>query len=175
MGLKFRMHGYDTIKIGDCGADGAMGGALTELLAIVPDSVIFEQLEPEVVEIEVEGTDEPDITDIIKGGLKSVSVQTRDITTGNLELFFGGATATGVWSAPVKSVKKFQSVELTGKYVNGERIRIDIPRCLVTAKLTGNLKDSDSGIIEINLKIATPVNAAGASLSPYQIEYETQP
>ena len=173
MSLKYRMHGYDTIKQGACGADGAMGASLAEIGAIVPDSVVFEVLEPELTEIFVEGTDEPDILDIAKGGLKSVTVSTRDVSVANMESFFGGSTAVDrVWSAPVRTVKKFQSVELVGKYVDGNRIKITIPRALVTAKLTGSLQDAESGVIDINYKVGTPVNASGVALSPYQIEYE---
>ena len=163
MALKYRMHGYEKIEIGDCGADGAMGGSLTEIKAIVPDSVIFEVAEPEIAEIFVEKLDEPDILELIKGGIKSISLATRDLKTGNLELFFGGSTVPPKWSAPIKTVKKYQSVKLTGKSVDGKAIEISIPKVLMSAKLTGNLKDSDSGIIESNCKVAIPVGASIAS------------
>lgn len=169
---KYRIQGFKKIEIGDCGADGAMGVALTEINAIVPDSAHFDVAEPEVTEIFVEGTDEPDIMDIAKGGLKAVNIATRDTSAVNLILFLGGTSVAGppiVWTAPIKTVKKFQSVKLTCKYIEGHATVIAIPKVLVIAKLNGAIKDSDSGAIEAKLKIATPVNAAGAALAPFSI------
>ncbi len=172
MATKYRVHGYEKIEIGDCGADGAMGAVLTEIDAIVPDSVLFEVLEPEIVEIPIEGADEPDIMDIARGGLKSVALATRDTKAENLILFLGGTSAAGppiVWTAPIKTVKKFQSVKITGKYIEGHASVVAIPKVLVIAKLTGAFKGPDSGIIEASLKVATPVDAAGAALAPYTV------
>jgi len=163
MSLKYRMHGYSKIEIGDCGVDGAMGTVLTEVKAIVPDSVVMEILEPELTEIFVEDQDEPDILDVSKGGLKTINFSTRDVKTDNLELFFGGSTAGTKWSSPVRSVKKFQSVKLTGKYVDGNAIEISVPKVLMAAKLTGSLQDSESGIIEAGCKVSVPVGASIAS------------
>ena len=163
MSLKYRMHGYSKIEIGDCGVDGAMGTVLTEVKAIVPDSVVMEILEPELTEIFVEDQDEPDILDVSKGGLKTINFSTRDVKTDNLELFFGGSAAGTKWSSPVRSVKKFQSVKLTGKYVDGNAIEISVPKVLMAAKLTGSLQDSESGIIEAGCKVSVPVGASIAS------------
>ncbi len=166
MATKYRIHGYEKIEIGDCGANGAMGGSLTEIDAIVPDSVIFEVTEPEIIQVMIEKSDEPDITDIAKGGLKSVALATRDTKAENLILFLGGTSVPGppvVWTAPIKTVKKFQSVKITGKYVEGHASVVAIPKVLVIAKLTGAFKGPDSGIIEASLKVAKPIGTITVS------------
>jgi hypothetical protein len=172
---KFRVLGLEKIEIGNCGADGAMGSSLTEIKKIVPESVIFDTEKPEVIELFVEGVDAPDIQKISKSGLKAVSLKTRDLATGNLELFDGGTTETGKYSAPVQTIEKYQSVKVTGKYVSGKRGVLSIPRALVIAKITMPFHKGESGMIEAEMRVATPENATGTALSPWQFEYEDEP
>jgi len=168
MAQKYRMLGIEKLEIGEVGADGAMGSTLAELEAIVPDSVVFEIGEPEVGEILIEGQDDPDVISIIRGGIKTVTAQIRDASIEMMELFFGGTVATTIYSAPVKSTPIYQSVKITCESVDGKALEISIPKVLVTAKLDGAAKASDSGMISASLKVLAPCDASGVALSPYQ-------
>jgi hypothetical protein len=168
---KFRLHGIDTIKIGDCGADGAMGASLTAINALIKESVVFSIDEPEIARLLVENTDEPDIIAITKAGMKKVTFSTRDFDVDTLAIFFGGSASGEVFSATVNSnTKIWQSVEITGQYVDGYKTVIDIPRALVYAKMNAPFTNAESGIIEVTCEVAVPVNGSGVAQAPYTLE-----
>jgi len=168
MALKYRIHGIDTIKLGAVGVNGAMGASLAAIGAIVEESAIFSVEEPEIARITVEGTDEPDIIAIAHGGMKKFIFSTRDLNVDNMVTIFGGEATLEVYTPPVNSnTKIWQSVEITGKYVDGSRALIQIPRALIYAKLNAPFTDSESGVIEVTCEVGTPVNATGVALSPY--------
>ena len=172
---RYRVLGLEKIEMGDCGANGAMGSSLSEIGKIVPESVIFETTEPEILELFIEGVDAPDLQRIAKSGLKSVSFKTREVTPANLAIFDGGEVDTGVYSAPVETIEKYQSVKITGKYVEGNRGVLSIPMALIIAKVTMPFHKKESGMIEATARVATPENAQGVALSPWQFKYEAEP
>jgi len=172
MADKYRLHGIETVSLGDVGADGAMGGTLVAVGALVKESVIFEIEEPEIARIMVEGTDDPDILAITQGGMKTLKFQTRDFDINNLVSFFGGAVSETIYSAPVNSnTKIWQSVEVIGNFVNGMQAKLSIPKALIYAKMTGGFTPGDSGIMEVTCEVGVPVNATGVALSPYTFTY----
>lgn len=170
------MHGVESVEIGDCGADGAMGTSLAAIKAIAKDTVIFEIAEPDITEIEIENTDEPDILDIEKSGIKSLSFETRDLSLDNFVTYFGGSTTTGppeVYDAPVRTTKILQSVKLTSRYVDGNRIVISIPKAFVYASLSGEAQNSETGRIVVTARVMTPFDATDTALAPFTVQYES--
>jgi hypothetical protein len=168
---KFRLHGIDTIKIGACGAAGTMGSSLNAINALIKESVVFTIEDPEIARLLVENTDEPDIIAITKAGAKMVKFSTRDFNVDTLAVFFGGTATLEVWAAPVNSnTKIWQSVEITGQYVDGYKTVLSIPRALVYAKMTAPFTNAESGIIEVTCEVAVPVDGSGVALSPFEIE-----
>lgn len=174
---KFRMFGVEKVEIGDCGADGIMGTSLSEIDGLVKDSVIFEIPEPDITEIEIENADEPDILDINKAGVKSVSLETRNLSLANFAKFLGGEVVTDVsdeYQAPVSTTKILQSVKLTGKYVDGNRIVISIPKAFVYGTLGGEMQRSETGRLGVNCRVMTPYDGSGDALPPYTVAYEAE-
>jgi len=173
MALKYRIHGIESIETGACGADGAMGASLAAIGAIVEESAIFSIEEPEIARITVEGTDEPDIVSISHGGMKTFKFSTRDMNVDTLVRILGGSVTDEVYTAPVNSnTKIWQSVEIIGKYVDGSRAKIEIPKALIFAKMTAPFTDSESGVLEVTCEVATPTNASGVALAPYTYTQE---
>lgn len=167
------MHGIAKIEIGDCGADGIIGTVLEEIKAFVKDSVLFDVGEPETVDIEIEGTDEPDIFAISKGGPKMLTFGTRDLKPENLALFLGGKVVAGetFTAESTTPVPVYQSVKITSEPVDGKYMEIEIPKAAVYAKNAGALQKSESGILEVSCRIMTPFDATDTALSPYKITY----
>lgn len=167
---KYRMKGISKIEIGACGADGAMGSSLAEVANIYKDSVELTIEAPDKTEIQCEGSDAPDILAVDGSGkVKQLAFATLDLSTTNMELFLGGAVATGVWSAAVSDDPIYKSIKITTIAYSGYYYVIDIPRALVLGKLTAPLKKTDVGKIECEAHIEAPINASGVYLSPYQI------
>ena len=172
MSVKMRIHGFDKLEYSTCGADGGLGAVDTELLAIVPDSTKYGIEKPEDIEIPIEGSDEPDIRDILRGGLKTVHIKSYDTNAANLVSFFGGSAteiAPFVYTAPIKSAKIFMSIQVTCKYVEGHATVLKIPKVLVLASLVGAISDKESGYIDLEFKVASPISALGVALAPFTI------
>jgi len=166
---KYRISGLDKIEMGACGADGAMGATLSEL-KIADESAIMEIGEAEVKKFFLEGVDAPDIIKILgKNRLKELQFSVPEMSIDSFELFLGGATVTGKWSASITDIEIYQSIKITTVVYAGFYYVIDIPRALIIGKLTLPLKKGEIGKFDVKAIIESPEDASNVPLSPYQI------
>lgn len=170
---KRRLLGLESIKMGDCGADGAMGGSLTALGHFVQESAILTFPEPDKTEIIDEEADEPDLIILTRSGAKNLVFGTRDMETASLIRAFGGSeNVDGGWDAPVETFIKEQSVEIKTKVVNGRRKVIKIPKAAISASFDGKFTKKDPGVINYSIDVLTPRDGSDVALTPVHIDYE---
>ncbi len=175
MELKELMIRVESVTIGDCGADGAMGGTLAEVENLVLDSVVLSKEESDIFDLEVEDADAPILSVIEKAGMFIFSFGTNDLKKENLTLAFGGSVSSEKWSAPVSETITEQSIKITTRDVDGYQRIIDIPRAMLSTTMNGELKRGVAAAILFECKALAPINAAGVPISPIQIDLLVTP
>jgi hypothetical protein len=164
---KRRLYGITSIKMGSCGAAGAMGSSLTAIDKLKRDSVTFTKDIQETQDLMVEESEYPDFQLFLTGKPFVFEFETYSITPANLIKAFGGTnTTTTKWKAPVTESLLEQSVEICTKSVEGHYMKIEIVRAAVKAQLTAPLKRGDAGSIKFTVTTLTPENTSGTYLSP---------
>ncbi len=166
------IHGIKNIKMGDCGADGAMGGVLDTVFEdIVKDTCQVDIPKPTVNTIIPDDKANPIVVLLDDSGtVKKISFSTHKVDPDSMAVLFGGSVALEKWSAPTERTIKYQSIELTTKDIDGFHEVITVPKAAVIAGYSG--KQNKAGIAEILVEfvVITPKDAAGADLSPMQKE-----
>lgn len=158
-----------TVKLGACGAAGAMGATLTAVGKLVKDSINLIFDEPTKTNIAVEEVDDPIVT-LVEQGNRRFEFSTHDYDPDVLAKFFGGAVVTGKWSAPVSITPLEQSVEITTKDIDGYHFVVTIPRALVTASMSGKIAKNGLGEVKVVCEVLTPFDGTGTALSAIQME-----
>ena len=160
--------GISKIEYGTPEATGIMPTSLTKFGQIVPDSVVMTFDEPDKTDIYIEGQDAPYITLPNTERVRALAFKVRDMTPATLVLFFGGAVATSVWSAPTSESAIFYALKATSKTYDTTLFEIAIPKVLILASLDGKMYKQETSEISINAQVQAP-NTTGAAVSPISI------
>jgi len=163
--------GISTIKLGTCGAAGAMGATLVAVGKIVRDSIniIFDS--PQKTSVPVEDLDDPLVVLVDPSVPKKFEFETHDYDAVVMAKFFGGTAVTGKWSAPTSYTALEQSVEITTKDIDGFHEVITIPRANVVASMNTKIVRNNLAALKIECEVLTPFDAGGIALSAIQFEH----
>jgi len=165
--------GIDKVEWGACGAAGAMGGVLTEIGLLVPDSVRMTMEEPDKTELYVEGSDAPYITIPKAKRTRQIVLETRGVDPADLVKYFGGSVTLDVWSAPTSEAPIEQSVQLTSVSSGGFYYTVKVPRGLVRASMDAPFSTEETANVKVTIDVLLPLDGGGAPLPPVLIEKVT--
>lgn len=161
------------IEIGACGADGAMGASLVDYRSFL-NTQTFNINAPKPTtrhRVYVDGDDVPIVSKPGRPDPLIITFQLNQMSVDNLEVFLGGALATGTYSHASERISVERSVKITADTENGEQFEMSIPRAMMVAGITGNPSDDSDGVVvlDIDCEALVPINGAGAKLSPWQV------
>ena len=166
------IQGIKSIKMGDCGADGAMGITLDTVFEnIVNDTCTVELPKASVTSITPD--DKPNPIAILlddSSVQKKIMFSTYNASPEMMAVLFGGTVAGNKWSAPTSMALKQQSVELVSKDIDGFHDVMTAPKCAIVAGYTGKHNKKGLSEIAVEMYILTPKDATGTDLSPVQKE-----
>lgn len=164
-----KIHGIQSIEIGDVGLDGAPGTVLTPISGLVMDSVTVNipsiEGDPIYVE-EIEGAyDEIDNTD---PDPVTVSLATYEASVTTLNTLFGGTLNGGKYTPDRKGVEK--TLVINTKERDGKYMSMTFPRIKIRPSIDGTITKGGLTAITINGTALTPFTDAGAALEDFYIE-----
>ena len=158
MAEEIRSVGLASIKWGTPAVDGGMSTALTALGLTYQDTSKFFTEDGQSAELYAEEEDEP-IEAFDTPGLTKVELSIMNYSPDNLQRIFGGTVtgtgATAKWSSPDVA----PNVELSCEIITKTGLKIEIPRCRVTAKFNGEFRKRGLLLINISAKILKPTKA----------------
>jgi hypothetical protein len=169
--IKMYIRGIKSLKMGACGADGAMGALLDTIFEdFVGDSVSVDFPVPQVKPITPDDKPNPIVLLVDDSVVMKLIFSTFKCDPDSMATLFGGTVALEKWSAPTSRTLILQSVELVSKNLDGFHEVLTAPKCGVVAGYTGKHNKSGVAEIKVEMYILTPKDAAGADLSPVQKE-----
>ena len=172
MSKKKRLIGIQHIFVGEVLETGLMPdlSAMTEIGTILPDSASIAKEDDTVTDLKAQETGEVDISILSELGAQSAVFNTRDFNQTNLVLAFGGSMVNGKWNEPVDAFRgREKSVKIIGRSVDGLHFVVDMPKTKMTAKMIGELPESESASIQFTMKKLTPINeTTSVKQSPLQ-------
>jgi hypothetical protein len=165
------INGIKSLKMGACGAAGAMGAALTTVFEdFVGDSVMVDFPMPAVTPITPDDKANPIVLLVDDSVVMKLSFSTFKCDPASMATLFGGTVVANKWSAATTRALVLQSVELTSKDVDGFHEVLTAPKCGVVAAYTGKHNKKGLAEIKVEMYILIPQDAAGVDLSPVQKE-----
>ncbi len=158
---KKRAIGLKSILMGDVGADGGMGTALTELVGnTVRGTAVLNSTPLEQTDILEEETDDPIEVITTGGGVFTFVWSSYNIDPTVLVAAFGGAVVAGMWEAP----DVIPEIEMSIKAETRNGIVVEAPRVKVSAELALNMQLAAPGQVNFTGKIMKPTKAATSKL-----------
>jgi hypothetical protein len=159
-----------SIKMGDCGADGAMGAALDTVFEdIVKDTCMIDFPKPGVSFITPDDKPNPIVALIDdSNAVMKISFSTFNCSSALKATLFGGEVVLGKWSAPTTRVLKNQSVEITSGDTDGKHEVATAPKVIVVPGYSGKYNKTGMAEISVDMYVLVPKDALGADLSPFQ-------
>lgn len=166
------IHGIKSIKMGECGADGAMGAVLDTIFEdIVNDTCQVDIPKPTVNSITPDDKANPIVLLLDDTSIqKKISFSTYKADPDSMAALFGGSVLLEKWSAPTETTLKYQSVELTSKDIDGFHEVVTVPKAAVVSGYTGKYNKKGLAEIAVDFYVITPKTALGEDLSPMQKE-----
>lgn len=161
-------YGIINFKMGAAGANGAMGAALTDVTYIVEDSVNISFPEPEITDITAEEMDSALISLSTKQP-KTVVLETMNVDVADLPKFFGGATASTVFTPGVNFDLAEQSFQFTTRPAQGVSQIWAFPRAKCTVSIEANPSKKDVIKLKLTFKVLQPIDAQGAALPDFKV------
>ncbi|MDD4820516.1 MAG: hypothetical protein PHD21_06760 [Flavobacteriales bacterium] len=149
--------GLSSIKVGACGANGAMGTVLEVLGKTYKDSCKLTQADPEVTEHYSEESDDPEVT-VSKSGKITLAASIMNPSLQVMQKLFGGtvveasSTVAERWNAPDVMEAKEMSIEITPT----KGFKCEIPRASVVAKVNGTYARTGIFLIDITATVLKP-------------------
>ena len=154
-------YSLSAIKIGDVGADGGMGTALTEFVSDpIRDTAVFTQADGSTTDFNTEISDDPYYS-VTTPGKKTITFDIYGESVAQLQQVFGGTTTAGTggapdqWDAPSDTIQLEQSIEFTHK--SGSKLQF--PRVSLTARPEWNFKRTSLPVIHISMDVLKPTKA----------------
>lgn len=155
MAEEIRSVGLASIKWSPIAVDGGMGTTMSALGLTYQDTSRFYTEDGQSTELYAEEEDDP-IEAFETQGLTKVDLSIMNYSPHNLARIFGGtvtgAGATAKWNSPDVT----PNVELSCEIITKTGLKIEIPRCRVTAKFNGEFRKRGLLLINISAKILKP-------------------
>lgn len=161
----------NSVLIGACGADGAMGSSLTELIYVKKDSVTIDFPEREKTGIYDGKSDDP--FTIIRNApetLKNMKFMTTRYALATLQLD-GWTSDSGNADAPILSeTTNEKSVRFISNAFQGEVLYIDIPRADLEIRPTGTFTNKGELLFEVTVSVISPRDGSDEPLAPVSFD-----
>lgn len=163
-----KIHGIQSVLIGDPGANGAAGTDLDPITGIVIDSVSVTIPEIAGDPIYVEEIDTVyDELDNTEPDPVTVSLSTYEASVDDLHSLFGGTLDTGKYTPSRAGVEK--TIVINTRERNGAYMKMTFPRVKIRPSIDGTITKGSLTGITINGTVLTPFNA-GVALQDFYIE-----
>lgn len=175
MATKYNSVDLTKYEMGAVGADGAMGGSLTQYNGIKEGTCVLALEAPTTTDINIEESSTPFYA-APSGKVTEFTLTLLDLAMADLVNFLGGTFTAGVggtndtFEHPAATPTIIQSVQLTSANTEGDPIVRQFPRCQLFASESQTLTKTDAIGLDILVKVLQPIDASGDPITPYIIE-----
>ena len=174
MATKYNPVGVSAFKMGVVGADGAMGGSLTQYNGIKENTLVMGVELPTLNNVNIEESNTPFY--VAPGEqVKEFALTLLGLSMVDLPSFIGGTFTAGVggtddtYEYPVGTPTIIQSISLTVKNSEGEDVIENYHRCQIFTSRSQTQSKNDMNGVDITVRILQPEDAAGLPITPMSI------
>jgi hypothetical protein len=165
-------YGISKAQMGAAGANGVMGGTLTNITRIVADSVQVQFPEPTQTPLTAEEDNSP-FANLKTPTPKKIVLKSHNVAVADMTTIFGGAvvTASGVstFTPGVQFEIPNQSFSFTTRVLNGVKQAWNFPLTDLVVSVDSNPSKTNTMQLTFTFTVLQPYDGSGVALADFGI------